>query len=183
METKNKVIVRINGQDYPIIGIESKEYLLKIGNYVDEQMDAVAKNNSKLSISMIAVLTCINIADQFFKLQKQLETVTKEQVDPLNKLENIREQYNIVLKELEEKRESLQLLQKQVEELMTYKQEVQEENIQLKEKLQSKDQDLINAENIINDLQNKLFENRIALVQLEKQLEEQQNDKEINKSE
>ncbi|AKL94511.1 putative cell division protein ZapA [Clostridium aceticum] len=175
METKNKVTVKINGQDYPIIGIESKEYLLKIGNFVDEQMDLVAKNNSKLSISMIAVLTCINIADQFFKLQKQLDAVTREQVDPLNKLEDVQERYNVLLKELEEKKEEFQLLQKQVEELVLSKENIEEENTQLKEKLQNRDEDLVNAENIINDLQNKLFENRIALVQVQKQLEEHNN--------
>ncbi|SNT23154.1 cell division protein ZapA [Anaerovirgula multivorans] len=172
MERKNKVIIKINGQDYPIIGTEPKDYLLKVGNFVDEQMDLITRHNSKLSISMIAVLTCINVADQLLKLQNQLDTIKKEHTDPLNELEQIKTHYNLVLKELEEKKESLQLLQKQAEELMTYKEKNDRESIELKEKLQNKENDLVNAEAIINDLQNKLFENQIKLVQMRKDLEE-----------
>lgn len=172
MERKNKVIIKINGQDYPIIGTEPKEYLLKVGNFVDEQMDLITRHNSKLSISMIAVLTCINVADQLLKLQNQLDTIKKEHTDPLDELEQIKTHYNLVLKELEEKKESFQLLQKQAEELITYKEKIDRENIELREKLQNKENDLVNAEAIINDLQNKLFENQIKLVQMRKDLEE-----------
>lgn len=181
MERKNKVIVKINGQDYPIIGTEPKDYLLKVGNFVDEQMDLIARHNSKLSISMIAVLTSINIADQLLKLQYQLDGIKKEYTDPLNELKQVKEQYAEVLKELEEKKESVQLLQKQIQELMTYKESIDKENIDLKEKLQNREEDLANAEIIINDLQNKLFENQIKLVQMRKDLEEYVHNKNTNK--
>ncbi|SET49852.1 cell division protein ZapA [Natronincola peptidivorans] len=182
MEKKNKVIIKINGQDYQIIGTEPKDYLLKVGNFVDEQMDCIAKHNNKLSTSMIAVLTSINIADQFLKMQNQFDTIKKEHADPLNELEQLKNHYNIALKELEEKRESLQLLQKQAEELMSYKEKIETENKALKEKLHNNEEDLVNAEAIINDLQNKLFENQIKLVQMRKDLEEYVNNTDtINK--
>lgn len=169
---KNKVIVKINGQDYPIIGAESKEYLLKVGNFVDEKMQLVAKNNTRLSTSMIAVLTCVNIADQFLKLQSYVETIEKEHVDPLNELEEIKKDYDTLLKELEEKSESLYFFQNQAEELLVYKEKMEKENEELKKKLDESLSDLDNAENIINDLQNKLFQNQIKLVQARKDLKE-----------
>jgi len=175
MENKNKVIVKINGQDYPIMGSESKEHLLRVGNFVDEKMELVSKNNSRLSTSMIAVLTCVNIADQFLKLQNHLDTVQREHVDPINKLEEFKEDYDVLLNELEEKREGLQFFQKQAEELMAYKEKAELENAELKEQLKIKEKDLANAENIINDLQNKFFENQIKLVELRKNLEEDVN--------
>jgi len=175
MENKNKVIVKINGQDYPIMGSESKEHLLRVGNFVDEKMELVSKNNSRLSTSMIAVLTCVNIADQFLKLQNHLDTVQREHVDPINKLEEFKEDYDVLLNELEEKREGLQFFQKQAEELMAYKEKAELENAELKEQLKIKEKDLANAENIINDLQNKFFENQIKLVELRKNLEEDAN--------
>lgn len=179
MENKNKVIVKINGQDYPIMGSESKEYLLRVGNFVDEKMELIAKNNSRLSTSMIAVLTSVNIADQFLKLQNHLDTVQKEHIDPINKLEEFKGNYDMLVKELEEKKEGLQFFQKQAEELMAYKEKAEIENTELKEKLQTTEEDLANAENIINDLQNKLFENQIKLVQLRKDLEEHLNNQKI----
>ncbi|SDK75199.1 cell division protein ZapA [Natronincola ferrireducens] len=179
MEKKNKVTVKINGQDYPIAGAEPKDYLLKVGSFVDEQMDEVAKHNNKLSTSMIAVLTSINIADQFLKLQAHVDTVKREHTDPLNELEELKDQYTFVARELEEKKEGLQFLQNQVEELISYKERLEAERIDLEEKLISKEEDLSKAETIINDLQNKLFENQIKLVQLRKDLEEYVNTTEV----
>lgn len=172
MERKNKVIVKINGQDYPIIGAEPKDYLLKVGSFVDDKMDLIAKHNNKLSTSMIAVLTSINIADQLLKLQNQMEGIKKEYVNPKKELEEIKTHYNLVLKELKEKKESLQVLQRQTEELVANKEEIERENAKIKKELEEKENNLINAETIINDLQNKLFENQIKLVQMRKDLEE-----------
>ncbi|MCC5910507.1 MAG: cell division protein ZapA [Clostridiaceae bacterium] len=172
MERKNKVTIKINGQDYPVAGEEPKEYLLKVGNFVDEKMHFISKHNSKLSTSMIAVLTCINIADQFLKLERDLDKIKEEHTNPLEELIQIKGQYDKVLKEFEEKKESLHIIQKQAEELMIYKEQLEAENKALKENLENKVVDLDKAEGIINDLQNKLFENQIKLVQARKQLEE-----------
>ena len=37
MTVKNKVYVRIAGKDYTLMGVESDEYIQKIGMYIDKK--------------------------------------------------------------------------------------------------------------------------------------------------
>lgn len=67
MTDKNKVAVRIAGKDYTLVGVESEEYIQKIGLYIDKKMNEIARANNKLSTSMAAVLTSLNVADDYFK--------------------------------------------------------------------------------------------------------------------
>ena len=66
----NKVTVKIANHEYTIVGEEKREYLLQLAAHVDEQIEATAKANPKLSQVMTAVLTSINIADQYYSQVK-----------------------------------------------------------------------------------------------------------------
>ncbi|ABR47818.1 protein of unknown function DUF710 [Alkaliphilus metalliredigens QYMF] len=172
MEKKNKVVVKIKGQEYPILGEEPKEYLLRVGNFVDERMEEIAKANSKLSTSMAAVLTSINIADQFLKLKMEVDTVEKEYVGPLKDLDNIKGQLTSALEQVEERKAYCNVLEEKVDSLTQSHKSYDEENKSMKEKLTQKETDLAKTQEIINGLQNKLFENQIKLVQARKELDE-----------
>ena len=63
----NTVTVKINGMEYNLKGKEDDEYLLKVSEYVDGKFKEVSSNNNKLSISSVAVLSALNIADELFK--------------------------------------------------------------------------------------------------------------------
>lgn len=82
MAGKNKVDVRIAGKDYTLVGVESEEYIQKIGLYVDKKINEIIRVNSKLSTSMAAVLTAINVADDFFKTHSN-ETALKNELKKL----------------------------------------------------------------------------------------------------
>ena len=152
MNQKNKVLVKINGQEYPIVGAEPKEYLLKVGSFVDDNMESVAKANNRLSTSMIAVLTCINISDQYLKLKSALEEMKKELMKPQEKINELEVYIESMHNKLNEKDdEQVHILRNQ---------------------LQDKENDLEKAQTLINDLQNKLFDNQIKLVQAIKELED-----------
>jgi len=82
---KNKVELRIAGKDYKVVGSESVEYIHRVGLYVDRKMTDILKMNNKLSTSLAAVLTAINVVDDLFKsreseheLKNQLKKVTEE---------------------------------------------------------------------------------------------------------
>ena len=45
MKQKNRVVVKINGQEYPIVGTEPKEYLLKVSSFVDDKMGTITESN------------------------------------------------------------------------------------------------------------------------------------------
>lgn len=171
MGQRNKVVVKINGQEYSIVGAEPKEYLLKVGSFVDEKMEAVAKANQKLSTSMIAVLTCINVADQYFKEQNKFEELQKDLEQPQQVINELEKYIETLHKELSEKDEAYSQLEKKIEEIES-NQQVDEKIILLQEQLVEKEDDLEKAETIINDLQNKLFDNQIKLVQATSDLDE-----------
>jgi len=171
MGQKNKVLVKINGQEYPIVGAEAKEYLLKVGSFVDDNMEAVAKANKKLSTSMVAVLTCINITDQFLKMKNNFEELKKEMQLPQVEIDELEKYIETLHGQLKEKDEAYLNLEKKIEEIELQQQE--DERIKtLNDQLLEKEDDLQKAQILINDLQNKLFDNQIKLVQATKELEE-----------
>jgi cell division protein ZapA len=75
---KNKVEVRIGGKDYTLVGVESDEYIQKVSLYIDKKMNEVLKLNSKLSTSLAAVLTAINVADDYLKAHESEYNGKKE---------------------------------------------------------------------------------------------------------
>ncbi|HEY9062871.1 MAG TPA: cell division protein ZapA [Pseudobacteroides sp.] len=91
MEVKNKVNIRVAGKDYTLVGVESEEYLQKIGLYIDKKMNEIMKVNTRLSTSMAAVLTAINIADDYFKSFEEEKRLQKELDDAQAELERLKE--------------------------------------------------------------------------------------------
>lgn len=87
MTTKNKVAVRICGKDYALMGVESDEYIQKVGLYIDKKMSEIMRTNNKLSTSMAAVLTAINVADDFFKAHENEIALRQEIKQALEEIE------------------------------------------------------------------------------------------------
>ena len=91
---KTKTVVKIAGKEYTIVGVKPEEYIHKVAIYVDKKMQEVNANGN-LSTTMSAVLTAINIADEY--LSREDESSDKdakiaeltEEVDRLQK-ENVR---------------------------------------------------------------------------------------------
>ncbi|KXG74384.1 cell division protein ZapA [Thermotalea metallivorans] len=178
MSNRNKVVVRIYGQEYTMVGSEPREYMQKVANYVDDKMVDIAKKNKKLSTAMIAVLTSLNIADEYFKLKAQLEALEKEAMQPLYELDRVRGQLAAVTAEAEaqcmEYREIIHSLEEEIKKLSADGQGNQvlwKENEGLREALHEKDQEIEKIRKINEDLQNKLFDMQIKYVQSRKELE------------
>ncbi len=180
MSQKNKVLVKINGQEYPIVGAEPKEYLLKVGSFVDDNMEAVARANKRLSTSMIAVLTCINISDQYLKLKRLVEELQQEMERPKEKVAEMEAYIEALHGKLNEKNEECSNLENKIREIETNIEEDEEVTL-LRAQLQAKDEDLEKAQALINDLQNKLIDNQIKLVQATKELEDSMSKNNHNK--
>jgi cell division protein ZapA len=168
-EKKNRVLMKINGQEYPIAGMESKEYLIRVGTYVDEQMEEISRLNRQLSLSMVSVLTAVNIADQYLKLQDSYKEL-------LNQAPPDDDQVARLKKELEQKTQSLQQekdysrnLQKR---LNAFKQEKEalNQNYHLVVKESSeKQENYSKAQRIIKELQDQLYESQMKVAEIHKE--------------
>ena len=70
---KRKIIVKIQGIDYTIVSQESDEYMQKVGLLVDKKMKEITDMAPHLSTALAAVLTAINLADDYCKSEKTLD--------------------------------------------------------------------------------------------------------------
>lgn len=73
----NTVTVKINGVEYNLKGKENEKYLLAVAEYVDGKFREISTNNNKLSTTAVAVLSALNIADEYFKCELDNEDLVK----------------------------------------------------------------------------------------------------------
>ncbi len=92
MAERNKVEIRIAGKDYKLVGVEADEYIQRIGLYVDKKMNEILKQNSKLSTSMAAVLTALNVADDFVKTKEREKDFKKQYSAACEKIKVLQEE-------------------------------------------------------------------------------------------
>lgn len=98
MTSKNKVVIRIASKDYTLIGVESDEYIQKVGLYIDKKMNEILIRNNRLSTSLAAVLTALNVADDFFKSRENEISIRKEKEIMIEELQRLKSE-SIKLKE------------------------------------------------------------------------------------
>lgn len=80
MNTKNDVEVIINNKKYILSGYESGEYLQRVASYINNKhMEfKLTEGYSKLDLDMKNVLLEINIADDYFRVQNQIQELEEE---------------------------------------------------------------------------------------------------------
>ena len=83
---KNKVLVKINGSEYTIIGEEAEDHLFLISRYLDRKIKEILSINPKHSNTSAAVLTALMITDELFKFRKENTELKKVINEPEEKL-------------------------------------------------------------------------------------------------
>ncbi|MCI8648027.1 MAG: cell division protein ZapA [Firmicutes bacterium] len=73
----NKVSVKIYGQEYVISGEKNREQIVKVAAYVDNQMHEIASVANSCSVTDLAVLSAVNIADESFDSKEEVEELKK----------------------------------------------------------------------------------------------------------
>ncbi|SFI80646.1 cell division protein ZapA [Thermoflavimicrobium dichotomicum] len=73
--TKNRLNVEIYGQQYQIVGKASPSYIRRVANHVDEKMREIANVNPRLDMTRLAVLSAVNIADEYLRLKQEYDEI------------------------------------------------------------------------------------------------------------
>jgi cell division protein ZapA len=73
MDPKNVVQVQIFGHGYTIRGEANQDYIVDVAAYVDRKMREITDKLPVASLSKVAVLASLNIADELFKERAQRE--------------------------------------------------------------------------------------------------------------
>jgi len=81
---KNRLTVDIFGQQYRLSGKASVNHIRMVAGFVDDKMNEIAKGNHRLDTAKIAVLTAVNIADEYFRLRQEYEALLKILHDDAN---------------------------------------------------------------------------------------------------
>jgi cell division protein ZapA len=74
MDAKNLVEVQIFGHSYTIRGEADQTYIVKVAAYVDRKMREITEKLPVASLSKVAILASLNIADELFKERAQRES-------------------------------------------------------------------------------------------------------------
>jgi len=77
MDAKNVVQVQIFGHSYTIRGEADQEYILGVAAYVDRKMREITEKLPVASLSKVAILASLNIADELFKERAQSDAQQK----------------------------------------------------------------------------------------------------------
>lgn len=77
MDAKNVVQVQIFGHSYTIRGEADQEYILGVAGYVDRKMREITDKVPVASLSKVAILASLNIADELFKERARLDAQQK----------------------------------------------------------------------------------------------------------
>lgn len=78
MAEKNRVSVLIGGINYSLVSEDSAEYIKKVAALVDLKMKELGSASNYLTNNSKAVLTAINIADDFLKRNDRVREVVNE---------------------------------------------------------------------------------------------------------
>ena len=120
------VTININGIDYNLKGRESEEYLSEVAKYVDKKVRDIMNNNRKLSSTAGATLVALNIADELFKADVEIEALMKKNTSLEERNNTLKER----IKEVRDESENIEVLKKIIEDMKS-------ENLVLKEEVEN----------------------------------------------
>ena len=80
MASVNTSEVTIGGKVFKISGYESKEYLTKLAEYINDKMQEIIKGRgmTRLGFDVVTNLMYLNLADDYFKAKKQIELLEQD---------------------------------------------------------------------------------------------------------
>ena len=179
MAMKNRVTVKILEQEYTIVSDESREYVEGLARLVDEKMVEIADNNRNFSKGMVAVLSALNMCDEFLKISENYEELKIKHGEPIEDLKKTKELLVATMEEAKKKESVNETLKEEYSSLeYSYKDiesrylELKEEINRISQELEQKNDKLIKADRIIEDLRGKLLSSEVKLIQTKKELQE-----------
>ena len=180
----NKVTVKIHGSEYPMVSEKSKDYMIKIAHYVDEEMSRISEANPLLSTSQVAILSALTVTDLLFECSEENYKLSKANEELAKKAEKPNQEVQLEMKkikleldnrveELGKKQSEIDALKSEldnkannVEEINLLKKEIEK----LKNNLDEANEKTEIAEKLASDFQNKLYDLQLKNIELEQEL-------------
>ena len=131
MNKKNGVEVLINGKRVCLSGYESEEYLQRVASYLNAKYAELKNMESyrMLDLEMKNMVLQLNLADDYFKLKKQMEETSGDAVAKSSEIFDLKHEVITVQTKLE-------AAQRQIEDLKRENVEAQKRIIRLETELE-----------------------------------------------
>ncbi|WP_347549358.1 cell division protein ZapA [Pseudalkalibacillus hwajinpoensis] len=75
---KIRTTVEIHGEQYTIVGDKSHQHIREVSNLVDEKMNEIKGMSPYLDTKRLAVLTAVNIVNEYVMIKKELKELKKK---------------------------------------------------------------------------------------------------------
>ena len=111
---KNKVKINICNTDYTIISEDSPEYVLSIAEEVDKEMNNILKNNTRFSVTMVAVLSALQYCDDLHKSIRDCDNIRNQLRDYLEDNASLKIEVNKMKEENVNLKKEIQSLRKRL---------------------------------------------------------------------
>jgi cell division protein ZapA len=85
-EEKNKVVVNIFGEEYPIAGVSDPKYVSQIAKYVDNKMNDIARTSRVKSRDKVAILATLSIASELHEKKELINQGNREYESQLDSI-------------------------------------------------------------------------------------------------
>ena len=169
----NKVSVKIYGQEYVISGEKNREQIVKVAAYVDNRMHEIAGAAPSCSVSDLAVLSAVNIADESFESRDEVEELKKLNVQLEKDAQHYVQLWDEAKKNFVDYKEETQGIIQQKDELAKEiaarerdMQALKKEHEKAKDEIKQRCQTAIDEE-----LENSFFDLQMENLQMKKELE------------
>ncbi len=86
MSDLSNVNVQIFGSEYRITSDTDPDHIREVASYIDQKMREVANELALHTLSKIAVLTAVNLADDLFKIEedrRRIDRISRAKADQL----------------------------------------------------------------------------------------------------
>ena len=176
---KSVVSVKIYGQEYTVPGDKSREYIIKVADYVDQNMREIAAVAAGIPAPSLAVLASVNIADQYFETAARLSVQEEKCAEQEKDIEHYIKLWEEAKKNFVQFKEEAGKLLQQKEELRQTSDAKDKENTELKaqlegleEKIRSEFEEKIAlADQRVKEAESNFFDLQMENIRLKSELE------------
>ena len=74
---KHRTVVKVGGKDYTMVGTETEAYMKRVAGYVDRMQNEIHIATGLIEPKLM-VLTALNLADELFKAQGEINRIRRE---------------------------------------------------------------------------------------------------------
>ena len=136
---KNVVSVKIYGQEYNITGDKSREHIIKVADHVDQKMKEISQAFSAGPLSSIAVLSAVNISDEYFSALDRFEYLEVANAQAAKDTEHYAQLWEEAKKSHIQQQEDLKAMNAQKDAL---REEQEQQIAELQKKIADKDEEI-----------------------------------------